>query len=47
MPLAHEYLKLYQEIVTYKNISEFSGSHFAKELDVINKYVLGISDTFS
>ena len=47
MPLAHEYLKLYQEIVTYENISEFSGSHFAKELDVINKYVLGISDTFS
>ena len=47
MPLAHEYLKLYQEIVSYENISGFSGSQFAKELDVINKYVLGISDTFS
>ena len=40
-------LKLYQEIVSYENISGFSGSHFAKELDIINKYVLGISETLS
>ena len=47
MPLAHEYLKLYQEIITYEDISGFSASKFAEELDVINKYVLGIVDTFS
>ena len=47
MPLAHEYLKLYQEIITYEDISGFSASKFAEEVDVINKYVLGISDTFS
>ena len=44
MPLAREYLDLYQKIVTYEDISGFSGSHFAKEMDIINKYVLGISD---
>jgi LAS superfamily LD-carboxypeptidase LdcB len=44
MPLAREYLDLYQEIVTYEDIGEFSGSQFAKEMDIINKYVLGISD---
>ena len=47
MPLAYEYLKLYQEIITYEDISGFSSSKFAEEVDVINKYVLGISDTFS
>jgi zinc D-Ala-D-Ala carboxypeptidase len=44
MPLAREYLNLYQEIVTYEDINGFSGSQFAKEMDIINKYVFGISD---
>ena len=44
MPLAREYLDLYQKIVTYEDISGFSGSQFAKEMDIINKYVFGISD---
>ena len=44
MPLACKYLNLYQEIVTYEDINGFSGSHFAKEMDIINKYVFGISD---
>ena len=44
MPLARKYLNLYQEIVTYEDINGFSGSQFAKEMDIINKYVFGISD---
>ena len=44
MPLACKYLNLYQEIVTYEDINGFSGSQFAKEMDIINKYVFGISD---
>jgi zinc D-Ala-D-Ala carboxypeptidase len=44
MPLARKYLDLYQRIVTYEDISGFSGSQFAKEMDIINKYVFGISD---
>jgi len=44
MPLARKYLNLYQEIVTYKDINGFSGSYFAKEMDIINKYIFGISD---
>ena len=44
MPLAREYLNLYQKIVTYEYINGFSGSQFAKEMDIINKYVFGISD---
>ena len=44
MPLARKYLNLYQKTITYEDISGFSGSQFAKEMDIINKYVLGISD---
>ena len=44
MPLAREYLDLYQKIVTYEDISGFSGSQFAKEMDIINKYVFEISN---
>ena len=44
MPLTCKYLNLYQEIVTYEDINGFSGSQFAKEMDIINKYVFGISD---
>jgi len=44
MPLARKYLNLYQKTITYKDISGFSGSQFAKEMDIINKYVFGISD---
>ena len=44
MPLARKYLNLYQKTITYKDINGFSGSQFAKEMDIINKYVFGISD---
>ena len=44
MPLARKYLNLYHKIVTYEDINGFSGSQFAKEMDIINKYVFGISD---
>ena len=44
MPLAREYLDLYQKTITYEDINGFSGSQFAKEMDIINKYVFGISD---
>lgn len=42
-PLAKTYLKYYNENVTYKNISGFSGSEFAEELDIITNYVNGIA----
>ena len=44
MPLARKYLNLYQKTITYEDISGFTGSQFAKEMDIINKYVFGISD---
>ena len=45
MPIARNYLNLYKELITYKDITGFSGSEFAKELDIINRYIIsGIFD---
>lgn len=44
MPIANEYLGLYQQLISYKDITGFSGSQYAKKLDIINNYVLGISN---
>ena len=43
MPLARQYLDLYQKIVTYEDISGFSASEFAEELNIIEEFVFGIS----
>jgi len=43
MPLAKIYLKQYQEKITSENITGFAGSQTAKELDVINNYVMSIN----
>ncbi len=43
MPLAKIYLKQYQEKVTYENITGFAGSLTAKELNVIENYVMSIN----
>ena len=42
MPLSSEYLKKYKELITYTDINGFSASEFAKELDIIKKFVFGI-----
>jgi LAS superfamily LD-carboxypeptidase LdcB len=43
MPLSSNYLKMYKELITYKDINGFSASEFAKELDIIKAFVFGIS----
>jgi len=43
MPLAKIFLKQYQEKVTYENITGFAGSQTAKELEVMNNYVMSIN----
>ena len=43
MPLSSDYLKKYKELITYSDISEFSASEFAQELNIIEEFVLGIS----
>lgn len=44
-PLSKEYLKLYKMQITYDNIDGFEGCNIAKEIDVINNFVLGIDTT--
>ena len=44
MPIAKDYLKKYKELILYSDITGFSGSEYAKQLDIINKYVLSISE---
>lgn len=43
MPLATGYLNEYKNLVSYKDINDFSSSYFAKELNIISEFVLGIS----
>lgn len=43
LPLASQYLRYYNAHITLDDISEFSGSEMAKELNVITTYVNGIS----
>jgi zinc D-Ala-D-Ala carboxypeptidase len=42
MPLSSDYLKKYKELITYKDISGFSASEFAEELNIIKEFVFGI-----
>lgn len=42
MPLSKEYLKQYNEMITYTDFTGFKGSSTAEELDVISIYVNGI-----
>ncbi len=41
LPLANDYMHNFKEKITYDDIQGFSGSQYAKELDVIKRYVLG------
>lgn len=43
LPLASKYLEFYNANVTAKDISNFKGSELAKELNIIEDYVNGIS----
>lgn len=45
MPLSNEYLKRYQELISYEDITGFSASQYAKKLDIIIRYVCGISQS--
>ncbi|MDO1501149.1 M15 family metallopeptidase [Winogradskyella maritima] len=42
MPLAKDYLQMYNDSITYNNISGFSGSEYAEDLQIIERYVNGI-----
>lgn len=41
-PLSEEYLKVYNDSISYNDISGFKGSTVAKDIDVIKGYVNGI-----
>jgi LAS superfamily LD-carboxypeptidase LdcB len=41
-PLSKEYLQLYKTHISYEDINGFEGCNIAKEIDIINNYVLGI-----
>lgn len=43
LPLAQEFLRQYNEQVSYTNIKDFDGSSVAEEIEAIEKYVNGIA----
>jgi len=43
-PISKEYLKQYNELINYKEITDFKGSEYAKELNILKYYVNGISN---
>lgn len=43
MPLSEKYLEQYMQVVDYENITGFAGAEKARELNIIEDYVLGIS----
>ncbi len=43
LPLSAHFLKAFEALITYDDISGFSGSEFATDLDVIRHYVLDIN----
>jgi len=45
MPLAKDFLTQYNDSVSYSDISNFNGSEFASDIEVIAKYVNGIDST--
>ena len=44
-PISSIYLKYYNQNITHKDIKNFKGSEFAKEIDMIKNYVNGINPT--
>ena len=42
MPIANQLLEDYKKLITYSNITDFSASEFAKELNIIEEFVFGI-----
>ncbi|MFM7661667.1 MAG: D-alanyl-D-alanine carboxypeptidase family protein, partial [Bacteroidota bacterium] len=42
IPISSQYLKKYNELITYKNIKGFVGSNLASKLKSIEEYVNGI-----
>lgn len=43
LPISKKYLKAYLTIVTYEDLQGFGGDYLAKEVEVIENYVMGIS----
>lgn len=43
-PVAADFLRAYRHMIVYEDINGFDGSETAKELDVIEKYVLDINE---
>ena len=46
MPIASLYLKKYQELISYKDITGFKGDRTAKEIKAIENYVNGINSDY-
>jgi len=44
LPLANQYLDYYNKNITLEDIKGFKGFEQAKEIDIINKYVNGVSE---
>ena len=43
-PIATKFLSSYTNLVSYKDLSDFSGCEFAEELNIFSDYVLNISE---
>ncbi len=43
MPLSEKFLNQYRKFISYNNISGFSGSNAAKELNIIENFVFGVN----
>ena len=43
VPLSKIYLQYFNKHLTYKDITNFKGAHFAKELNIISDYVNGVN----
>ena len=42
MPIANQLLEDYRKLITYSDITDFSASNFAEELNIIEEFVFGI-----
>jgi hypothetical protein len=42
MPIANKLLEDYRKLITYSDITDFSASEFAEDLQIIEEYVFGI-----
>jgi zinc D-Ala-D-Ala carboxypeptidase len=43
LPLSHQLVEAYRDIISYNDISDFAGSELALEIQVIEHYVFGIA----